>query len=85
MKASAVYRKAAEFVDRTSSVCCHALDRVSRQGWMRGTAYEDFRELFCDGSEYAPGGWFGFHMDASNKQRRVLALLFMAEIARDEE
>lgn len=90
MKASEVYRKAAEYLDAQTlfyNGACLAIDKV-RDGPMRcdndhlchACAME---ELFKDDRHV--GYWLGGDPNAENKPVRVLALCLMAAIAEEEE
>jgi hypothetical protein len=86
MKASAVYRKAAEIADSERVVGCYAIDLASGEGYGIGPAYDSFEDYFKPENAYELGwGWFGDCMNPTLQNSRVLALLLMAEIARDEE
>jgi hypothetical protein len=78
MKASAVYRKAAEIIDAGKAITmAYACLRFEPEAARHTASLAHFAE------------WLGERYPDSNsgaaKEHRVLALLLMAEISRDEE
>lgn len=84
MKMSEVFLMAAEEVDLVPynddrhQAACDAI------GERRRDAKEYFANFFCPAGKIRDEFWFGTTKEPENKQPRVLALLFAAQIAKDE-
>lgn len=84
MKRSEIYRKAAKYMDaRNRGYICPTLEFVF--------ASPDCLQHFTDHMkpirlprDHVYSGWFGWSPNDQNRDRRVLALLFMAAIAESE-
>lgn len=86
MKASEVYLKAAKLVAKENQFSCCTISAVSGFAWQGGDILrEQYSALFAPSHGYA---WLEFEFDDGSQEQhdwRVLALLFMHEIAKDEE
>jgi hypothetical protein len=89
MKASAVYRKAAELIDADEHYgCCDSINYLVTGECCPSP---DCREAQQFASHFLPEGiskswaYWGDHWGDDRRECRVLALLLMAEISRDEE
>lgn len=91
MKASEIYLKAAEMIDRGEQfACCYALSAAN-------ASCRQFAHLYAPRKSNKDNQRWGFWMMTRDEyfmtpklrteiqRRRVLALLFMAQIAKDEE
>lgn len=82
MKASDVYLRAAEFMDRPERMagCCYAISQVTDGGSYKSDAHQKFEKYF----NWMAGvdSWLPYPMD---KDVRVLALCLMSAISADEE
>lgn len=86
MKASEIYRKAAELYSVGSRICrdsqeCHGSCCSLFVVGAYFSQVDEYRSIFCptDSLLDAPTYWF------DNDNERVLALLLMSEIAKDEQ
>ena len=97
MKLSEIYRKAAEIVQKEGLACCSAIFHVCNDNgldWFEcAKAKELFRGLYGRDSNDWNGRQISFWMSKTDEpifceeaqNRRVLAMLFMAEITKGED
>jgi hypothetical protein len=86
MKASTVYLRAAKLVDRFDDTpSCGAIYCVSNSFLVYAKSRTPYCELFTPSPSTNHNFIWGDRWGNNKKQCRVLALLFMSEIAKDSE
>ena len=89
MKASEVYRKAAEriasrmFSQGEHYCACYAITLADKESEEENKAM--FSDWFMPEGKFKEQYWFGDTYDKEARKERILALCFMAAIAEDEE
>lgn len=87
-KYSKIYRAAAKFCDGSKlRVACNSIEYVSASFFHSDKAVHKFERLFMPVFEYPRHAWLDDETltEDEQKNRRVLALLLMSEIAKETE